>query len=67
MIDAALRKIQLHFDVLDRAVAKTGCLVGTSMTLADINVLPILYYMTKLPESGELWPQGRRSAPMSSA
>ncbi len=51
VIDAALPKIEAHFAVLDRAVARTGHLVGDSFTLADINLLPILFYVDKLPES----------------
>ena len=51
VIDTALTKMEHHFAVLDRAVAKTGHLVGDSLTLADINLLPILYYMDRLPES----------------
>jgi glutathione S-transferase len=35
-------------------VADTGYLVGDALTLADINVLPLLYYMTKFPESGAM-------------
>jgi glutathione S-transferase len=53
-IDAALPKMEQHFAVLDRAVAKTGHLVGNSFTLADINLLPILYYMDKMPESSAI-------------
>ena len=59
VIDAALPKMEPHFAVLDRAVAKTGHLVGESLTLADINLLPILFYMDKLPESRAML---RRSA-----
>ena len=51
VIDAAVPKMERHFSVLDRAVAKTGDLVGDSLTLADINLLPILFYIDKLPES----------------
>jgi glutathione S-transferase len=54
MIDAALPKMEAHFALLDRSVAKTGYLVGNALTLADINLLPILYYMSKLPESGAM-------------
>jgi glutathione S-transferase len=50
-IDAALPKMEEHFAVLDRAVAKTGHLVGDSFTLADMNLLPILFFMEKAPES----------------
>jgi len=32
-------------------VAKTGHLVGSSFTLADMNVLPMLFYLHHLPES----------------
>ena len=53
-IEAALPSMEKHFAVLDRAVAKTGYLVGNALTLADINLLPILYYMSRLPESGEI-------------
>jgi glutathione S-transferase len=51
VIDAALPNMEEHFSVLDRAVAKTGHLVGDSFTLADMNLLPILFYMDKAPES----------------
>jgi glutathione S-transferase len=51
VIDAALPRMETHFALLDQAVAKTGHLVGDSLTLADVNLLPILFYMDKLPES----------------
>jgi len=50
-IGAALSKMEEHFAVLDRAVARTGYLVGDTFTLADMNLLPILFFMDKLPES----------------
>jgi glutathione S-transferase len=37
--------------VLDKAVAKTGYLVGNRFTFADINLLPILYIVRQLPEA----------------
>lgn len=58
-IDEALPKMEAHFAVLDRAVAKTGHLVGDKFTLADINLLPILFYLDKAPESRAML---RRSA-----
>jgi glutathione S-transferase len=54
VIDAALPKMGAHFALLDGAVAKTGYLVGDSLTAADIILLPLLYYMSKLPESSEM-------------
>jgi glutathione S-transferase len=54
VIDAVLPQMEKHFAVLDRAVARTGYLVGDSFTLADINLLPILFYLDKMPESGAM-------------
>ena len=51
VIDQALPKMEQHFAVLDRAVGKTGHLVADGFTLADINLLPILFYLDKMPES----------------
>jgi glutathione S-transferase len=53
-IEAALPKMEQHFAVMDRAVAKTGHLVGDAFTLADMNFIPILYYMGTRPESTAL-------------
>jgi glutathione S-transferase len=53
-IDAALPKMTAQLQVLDRAVAPTGHLAGAEFTLADINLLPILYYLGKLPQSAAL-------------
>lgn len=52
-IDAALPKMEQTFPVMDAAV-KNGFLVGNSLTLADINFLPILFYMRQFPESAAL-------------
>jgi glutathione S-transferase len=49
IIDAATPAVRTQLTVLDQAVAKTGYLVGDQFTLADINLLPILYYVRQLP------------------
>jgi glutathione S-transferase len=54
LIDAALPRMEGQFAVMDRAVAKTGHLVGDTFTLADMNFLPILFYMGTRPESTAL-------------
>jgi glutathione S-transferase len=54
VVDAAAAKLAKPFDVLEAALAGTGHLVGASFTLADANLVPILYYMSRLPESGKL-------------
>ena len=53
-IAAALPKMEQQFASVDRAVAKTGHLVGDTFTLADMNFMPILYYMGLKPESSAL-------------
>jgi glutathione S-transferase len=50
VIDAAVPTLQKQIGILDAAVAKTGYLAGNQYTLADINVLPILFYVNRFPE-----------------
>jgi len=50
VIDAAVPTLQKQIGILDAAVAKTGYLAGSQYTLADINVLPILFYVNRFPE-----------------
>jgi glutathione S-transferase len=53
-IEAALAEMRTCIEVLDAAVAATGHLAGATFTLADINLLPILFYLNKMPESRAL-------------
>jgi len=50
-IDAALPTMEKQLPVLDQALAKTGHLVGDTLTLADINLFPIAFYLQRFPES----------------
>jgi len=50
-IDALMPSLRQQVGVLDKAVAKTGHLVGEQFTFADINLLPILHRMSQFPES----------------
>jgi DNA-binding transcriptional LysR family regulator len=50
IIDAVTPAVRLQLGILDKAVAETGYLAGDQFTLADINLLPILYYVRQLPE-----------------
>ena len=52
IIETALPKLEAQFGMLDHALAKTGHFVGRTFTLADMNVLPMLFYLHHLPESG---------------
>ena len=54
IVESALPKLETQFAMLGRAVAKTGHLVGSTFTLADMNVLPMLFYLHHLPESGAM-------------
>jgi glutathione S-transferase len=54
IIETALAKLEGQFAMLDRAVKKNGHLVGSSFTLADMNLLPMLFYLHHLPESSAM-------------
>ena len=56
-IEAVLPKMEQQFATMERAVAKTGHLVGDTFTLADMNLMPILFYMGTKPESSALMQQ----------
>jgi glutathione S-transferase len=53
-IDEAVDKMRTQVDVLDARVAETGHLAGDGFTLADIDLMPILFYVRQFPEGGEL-------------
>jgi glutathione S-transferase len=53
-IGAAAEKMKPQVEILDRAVAGTGHLVGDSLTLADINILPMLFYVNRFEEGKAL-------------
>jgi glutathione S-transferase len=52
-IEAVTPAVRAQLAILERAVAQTGYLVGDQFTFADINLLPILYYIRQLPEVAE--------------
>lgn len=58
-IDAAMPKMEKQFAIMNDAV-KDGYLVGNSFTLADINFMPILFYMSRFPEGKELLAKNRK-------
>ena len=62
-IEETVPKMAPQFQVMDRAVAKTGHLVGESFTLADAYLTPILFYMNAVPESRALLAQAPHLAP----
>jgi len=52
-IEAVTPALREQIGVLDKAVARTGYLVDDQFTFADINLMPILYYMGLVPEGAE--------------
>lgn len=52
-IDKVLPVVEKHLGIIARGVA-TGYLVGDVFTLADAYLFPIVYYMSRMPESGKL-------------
>ena len=53
-IDAVTPAVRTQLGILDHAVARTGYLAGDQFTFADINLLPILFYVRQLPEGAEV-------------
>jgi glutathione S-transferase len=52
-IDAVTPALREQVGVLDKAVAKNRNLAGDQFTFADINLMPILYYIRLVPEGAE--------------
>jgi glutathione S-transferase len=52
-IEAITPTLREHIGLLDKAVAATGHLAGDRYSFADINVMPILYYVRMFPEGAE--------------
>jgi glutathione S-transferase len=53
VIDAVTPALKQQIQLLDKSVAKTGYLVGDGITFADLNLLPILYYVRQFPEGAQ--------------
>jgi glutathione S-transferase len=49
-IDALVPTVEQEVGLIDRAVAKTGFLIGDGLTYADLNLMPILFLVRQLPE-----------------
>lgn len=52
LIEGSLPQMRAQLAVLDRTVGVTGYLATDEFTLADIALLPLLHYLSKMPESG---------------
>jgi hypothetical protein len=47
-------EVRSKIDLLGKAVAKIGHLAGASFTYADMNLLPVLAYLSACKESSEM-------------
>jgi glutathione S-transferase len=54
MIKAAWPKSEYQLDVLEQALAKSPYLAGNALSLADLMLLPIVFYVKLQPEGGPL-------------
>lgn len=54
VVQEVLPAVEKELGVLDKALAGTGYLAGGSMTAADLNLTPILHYLTNTPEAGAI-------------
>ena len=52
-IDGMMGDVEKHLGMLDGATA-SGHLAGDALNLADLNIMPILFYMKGMPEAGEI-------------
>ncbi len=50
VIDKVMPAVERHLGIVEQAVV-SGYLVGNQFTLADAYLFPILYYLSKMPES----------------
>lgn len=58
-IEAVAPALAEEVGLLDRAVAKGGYLAGDGFTYADINLMPILYYVRNFPEGAAAIASGK--------
>jgi glutathione S-transferase len=54
MIKAAWPKVEYQLSVLDQALARSPYLAGGALSIADLMLLPILFYVKMQPEGGPL-------------
>lgn len=54
VIDAAVKEMPVHFAALDAACGARDFLAGSALTLADLFLAPILFYVEQMPEGKDL-------------
>ena len=54
VIDVAVPQIKSHLEVLDRAYGPRNVLVGDAVSMADLLLAPIVFYLGMFPEGKTL-------------
>jgi glutathione S-transferase len=54
MVKAAWPKIEFQLSVIEQTLAKSQYLAGNALSLADLTLVPILFYVKMQPEGGPL-------------
>jgi glutathione S-transferase len=54
IIEAAVPEMRKQAEILDRGLAASGSFSGNGFSFADINMMPILFYVQKFPEGAEI-------------
>ena len=57
-IETMMPRVREQLSLLERTVAASCYLVGERFTLADINLLPIMFYISRMPETAEAFAAG---------
>ena len=57
-IEGLMPQVREHISLLEQAVAASDTLVADRFTLADVNLLPILFYIRRLPETAKAFAAG---------
>ena len=54
VIDSAVPQIKAHLEVFERAYGSRNVLVGDAVSMADLMLAPIVFYLGMFPESKAL-------------
>lgn len=53
-IDASLADVENRFDILQQTLTASPYLAGDALSYADLNLFPMLAYVSRMPEGGQM-------------